>query len=113
MSFNDTTTESDGDDEPAVEDLAARVRDLEVEVYGYDPQRSAGEQVATDVKRTVVFLEDRFDDPDEEYRGVPLEAVYRVAEIIGVERSLAKQAYSRLKRKGEVYEPADQEVATP
>lgn len=111
--MSDIEMSSDGEGEPTIENLAARVHDLEVEVYGYDPQLSPGEEIVVDVKRTIVFLEGRFEDRGEEYRGVPLEAVYRVVDVIGIDRDLAKQAYDRLKRMGEIYEPADQEVATP
>lgn len=105
MSFNDTETDSDATDSTDDDhDLEARIRDLEVEVYGYesnDPSPAA--EALRDVKRTVVFLDNRLD-------GAPVEDVYRVAEVIGINRELAEQAYAKLRRQGEVYEITSGEV---
>ena len=110
MSADDIDTPSD--DEPTVEGLAARVRDLEADVYGYaNGERSAGDEVIVDVKRSIVFLENRHLE-DGDRGGVDVEDVYEVAEVLGIERSLAAQAYEKLRRQGEVYEPASGEVRT-
>lgn len=105
MSSNFSDTDSDATDSTDDDhDLEARIRDLEVEVYGYesnDPSPAA--EAVMDVKRTVVFLDNRLD-------GAPIEDVYRVAEVIGINRGLAEQAYAKLKRHGEVYELADEVV---
>ena len=92
-----------------VSTLESRIRALEVEVYGYDPQRSAGEEAVVDVKRTIVFLENRY-SPQEEHNSVPIEDVYEVVEVLGLSRSVAEQAYEKLRRQGEVYEPASEKV---
>lgn len=82
--------------------IEARIRDLEVEVYGYDSEEcSAGRQAVIDVKRTVVFLNNRLDD------GVSVEDIYRVTDVMRIDRGLAEQAFQKLRRQGEVYQPAD------
>ena len=110
MNADDIGTSSD--DEPTVKGLAARVRDLEADVYGYtNGERSAGDEVIVDVKRSIVFLENRHLE-DGDCGGVDIEDVYEVAKVLGIERSLAAQAYEKLRRQGEVYEPASGEVRT-
>ena len=110
--MSDTEISSDDDDEPTVKDLAARVRDLEADVYGYaNGERSAGDEVIVDVKRSIVFLETRrLEDGD--CGGIDVEDVYEVTEILGIMRPLAAQAYAKLRRRGEIYEPASGEVRT-
>ncbi|WP_049996112.1 hypothetical protein [Halococcus sediminicola] len=114
MSFDEiTASNSDGDerdDEPTVESLAARVRDLEADVYGFaDDEQAAGQEAVVDVKRTIVFLDNRLDE-DRRVSGVPVEDVFRIAGVLGLSESVVKQAYNRLKRHGEIYEPAIEEV---
>ena len=111
MSFNDTSTPSDGDGEPTIESLAARVRDLETEIYGHANDASAGRELAVDVKRAIVFVENRFEGR-EDHHGAPIGTVYEVTAAIGIEQPLAAQAYEKLRRQGEVYEPAEGEVRT-
>lgn len=109
--MSDTDTTSDGDDEPTAESLAARVRDLETEVYGYsNDEQSAGDELLTDVKRSIVFLENRHPEP--ECNGVRIERLYEVTDVLDIEQSLAEQAYEKLRRRGEVYEPRTGEVRT-
>ena len=110
--MSDTEISSDGDDEATIEGLAARVRDLEADVYGYaNDERSAGDEAIVDVKRSIVFLETRrLEDGDR--GGVDVKDVYEITEVLGIERSLAAQAYEKLRRQGEVYEPASGEVRT-
>lgn len=107
--MSDTGPNSDVGDEmaPAEHSLEARVRDLEVEVYGYDPNQSAGDAAVVDVKRTIAFLDDRLDD---DHRGAPIADVYRVTDVLGLSREVAEQAYEKLRRRGEVYEPVRDEV---
>lgn len=114
MSSNHSESTSDSDesiDEAALVELKERVEDLEVEVYGYDRSRdlSAGDRVVVNIKQTVVFVEKQHrqrTEEDERYTGAPLEQVYDVAEAIGMERGLAEHAMEKLRRQGEVYEPA-------
>ncbi|EMA38449.1 hypothetical protein [Halococcus hamelinensis] len=90
-------------------ELADRVSDLERDVYGYDTTTSPGKAVAANIKRVVVFLDGVVDEDEGEDapRGVALEDVYAVAEVLNIDRELAEQAHARLRRIGEVYEPAD------
>ena len=101
--------QQNADEQFDVSTLESRIRALEVEVYGYDPQRSAGEEAVVDVKRTIVFLENRY-RPQDGHDGVPIEDVYAVVEVLGLSRSVAEQAYEKLRRQGEVYEPAIEKV---
>ena len=101
--------QQNADEQPDVTTLESRIQALEVEVYGYDPQRSAGEEAVVDVKRAIVFLENRY-SPRDEYNGVPIEDVYAVVEVLGLSQSVAEQAYEKLRRQGEVYEPAIETV---
>ena len=101
--------QQNADEQSDLTTLESRIRALEVEVYGYDPQRSAGEEAVVDMKRTIVFLENRY-SPRDKYNGVPLEDVYTVVEVLGLSRSVAEQAYEKLRRQGEVYEPAIDKV---
>jgi DNA replicative helicase MCM subunit Mcm2 (Cdc46/Mcm family) len=112
MSFPRTDTSSDSDERTDVDlaKLKERIEDLEVEVYGYDrsDDLSAGEEVVVNLKQTVVFLENqhrRRTDENERYAGAPIEQVYDIAGVLGMDRDLAKQAYEKLRRQGEVYEP--------
>jgi DNA replicative helicase MCM subunit Mcm2 (Cdc46/Mcm family) len=107
--MSDIEISSDGDGEPTVESLAARVRDLETEVYGHANDASAGREVTVDVKRAIVFVENRLEGR-EDHHGAPIQTVYEVTAAIGIEQPLAKQAYEKLRRQGEVYEPAEGEV---
>ena len=108
---SDGDERTDADDQPELTDLEARIRDLEVEVYGYDQkEHTAGRQAVVDVKRTIVFLDNRLEDGSRS--GVPLEDIYRVAEVIGLQRPVAEQAYEKLRRHGEVYEVVSEEVRT-
>jgi DNA replicative helicase MCM subunit Mcm2 (Cdc46/Mcm family) len=107
--MSDTEISSDGDGEPTIENLAARVRDLETDVYGHANDAPAGREVAVDVKRAIVFVENRLDGR-EDHHGAPIETVYEVAAVIGIEQPLAEQAYEKLRRQGEVYEPVKGEV---
>ena len=110
MSTDDIGTPGDG--EPTVENLAARVRDLETDVYGYtNDGRSAGGEVMVDVKRSIVFLENRHLE-DGDRSGVRIEDIYAVTDVLGIDRSLAEQAFEKLRRQGEVYERATDEVRT-
>jgi DNA replicative helicase MCM subunit Mcm2 (Cdc46/Mcm family) len=114
MSYHDITTGSNGDesdeqDEPTVENLAARVRDLEADVYGYaNDEESAGQQAVVDVKRTIVFLSNRQEGDD----AVSVEDIWTIAEILGLPQDVAEQAFEKLRRLGEIYEPASGEVRT-
>ena len=108
-SNNDNYSSESKVDEVDIEVLEGRIRDLEVSVFGYDPGQSAGDEAVVDVKRTVVFLENRY-APREEYDGVPVEDVYAITEVIGLSREVVEQAYEKLRRQGEVYEPAIDEV---
>ena len=103
MSLYDTSnTESDSDDEPTVENLAARVRDLEADVYGYsNDEEFAGQQAVVDVKRTIVFLSNR-QEGDE---GVPIEDIWGITNVLGLSQDVAEQALEKLRRQGEVYQP--------
>ena len=112
MSSNRTDTSSDGDANTDVDlaELEERIEDLEVEVYGYDRSEdlSAGEEVVVNLKQTVVFLEKQHrqrTDEDEQYAGVPIEQIYDIAGVLGIDRDLAEQVYEKLRRQGEVYEP--------
>ena len=109
--MSDTEISSGGDDggEPTVENLAARVRDLETEVYGHANDASAGPEVAVDVKRAIMLVENRLEGR-EDHHGAPVETVYEVTAAIGINQPLAEQAYEKLRRQGEVYEPAEGEV---
>lgn len=97
-------------DEPTkVDSLEQRVRDLEVEVYGHrgdgdggGGEVSAGQSAVVDMKRTAVFLDERTDGD-----GAQIDDILAVAERIGLDRTTAEQAYQKLRRRGEVYEPAD------
>ena len=95
-----------GDDELAA--LKARVRDLEADVYGFsDDEQSAGQQAVVDVKRTIVFLENRHEGDS-----VPVEDIWAITDVLGLSRDVAEQAFEKLRRRGEVYEPASEEVRT-
>lgn len=106
----DTSSESDTRTDVDPAELKERIEDLEVEVYGYNRSSdlSAGEEIVVNLKQTVVFLENQHrqrTDKDERYAGVPIEQVYDIAAVLGIDRDLAKQAYEKLRRQGEVYEP--------
>ena len=95
------------EDRCGLAELKERIEDLEVEVYGYDrsDDLSAGEEVVVNLKQTVVFLEKQHrqrTDEDEQYVGVPLEQVYDIAAVLGIDCDLANQAYEKLRRQGEV-----------
>ena len=106
----DISSDSDGSTEVALSELKERIEDLEVEVYGYDRGEglSAGEEVVVNLKQIVVFLEKQHrqrTDEDDQYAGAPIEQVYEIAGVIGIDHDLAEQAYEKLRRQGEVYEP--------
>ena len=108
--FTPTDDERDGNSGENFAELRERIEDLEVEVYEYNrsDDLSAGEEVVITLKQTVIFLEKQHrqqTDEDERSAGAPLEQVYDIAEVLEIERDLAKQAYEKLRRQGEVYEP--------
>ena len=110
MSSHDIMTDSDGDehDEQTVETLAARVRDLEADVYGYsNDEQSAGQQAVVDVKRTIVFLENR-----READSVPVEDIWTITNVLGLSQDVAEQAFEKLRRHGEIYQVTTGEVRT-
>ena len=103
----DTSSESDARTDVNLAELKERIEDLEVEVYGYDRSDglSAGEDVVINLKQTVVFLEKQHrqrTDEDEQYVGAPLEQVYDIAAVLGIDHDLANQAYEKLRWQGEV-----------
>lgn len=108
--YINASSDSDGDTDEEIAEVKKRIEDLEVEVYGYDrsDDLSASEEIVVNLKQTVVFLEKqhrRRTGEDERYAGAPIEQVYDIAEVFGIDRNLAKQAYENLRRQGEVYEP--------
>lgn len=105
-----TSSDSDRGTDEKLADLKTRIENLEVEVYGYDrnDDLSAGEEVVITLKRIVVFLEKQHcqqTSEDERDAGAPIEQIYEVADVLGIERDLAEQAHEKLRRQGEVYEP--------
>ena len=61
-----------------------------------------------DLERIVVFLEKQHrqrTDEDQRNAGAPIEQIYEITDALGFERGLAEQAYEKLRRQGEVYEP--------
>ena len=87
----DTSSESDARTDVDLAELKERIEDLEVEVYGYDRSDglSAGEEVVITLKQTVVFLEKQHrqrTDEDERYVGAPLEQVYDIAGVLGIDQ---------------------------
>lgn len=112
MSSDHPDTSSDSDESTGVDlvELRERIEDLEVEVYGYDRSGdlSAGEEAVVNLKQVIVFLEKQHHQQtseDERDAGASIEQVYEIAEVIGMDRNLAEQAYEKLRRQGEVYEP--------
>lgn len=105
-----TSNDSDGNTDEDLAALKTRIKDLEVEVYGYDRSDglSAGEEVVITLERIVVFLEKQHrqrTDEDQRDTGAPIEQIYEIADVLGFERGPAEQAYEKLRRQGEVYEP--------
>lgn len=94
-------------------ELADRVSDLERDLYGYDTTSSPGEAVAANIKRVIVFLDGVEGEDKDAPSGVPLDDVYAVANVIGINRELTDQACGRLHRVGEIYELAEDRVGLP
>ena len=102
---SDEDIESIGDE---VRSLKSRVRDLEADVYGCsNDEESAGQQAVVDVKRTIVFLSNR-----QEGDAVPVEDIWPITSVLGLSQEVSEQAFEKLRRQGEVYEPVSGEVRT-
>ena len=117
MNSDDITTESisggnsDGSEsvDEGVAALRARVRDLEADVYGYsNDEESAGQEAVVDVKRTILFLSNRQESDDT----VPIEDIWAITALLGLSQAVAEQAFEKLRRQGEIYEPISGEVRT-
>ncbi|WP_273836190.1 hypothetical protein [Halococcus sp. PRR34] len=109
MSDTETST-SDVDDEPTVESLAARVHDLEETVHGVGWGGLTGDENAeqrTRIKTTKQVIELAESHNDD---GAPLQDVYSITSILGIEFDDAKEEVEKLRRQGEIYEPADEVV---
>lgn len=53
------------------------------EVYRFaNDEQAAGQEAVVDVKRTIVFLDNRLDE-DRRVSGVPVEDVFRIAGVLG------------------------------
>lgn len=109
----ESTSNSNGDESKSVDEevaaLRARVRDLKADVYGYsNDKESAGQEAVVDVKRSILFLSNRQESDD----AVPIEDIWAITALLGLSQEVAEQAFEKLRRQGEIYEPISGEVQT-
>lgn len=103
--MSETDTTESGGDEPTVESLAARVRDLEKTIHGVGWNGLAGDESVEQrtriksVKQVIALVETHNDD------GAPLQEIYNITTTLGIEFDDAKAEIRKLRRQGEIYEP--------